>query len=243
MTDNQLVEVPDGPEDDKEQTLVAHLVELRSRLVKMAISIVVVFACLSPFMKQIFDYLSEPLMVALPQGAKLLATGVIAPFMVPLKVWGFIAPGLYRKEKRLAAPIIVSSLLMFFLGMCYCYFIVFRMVFQFIAGFSPESVNFAPDIDSYFSFVLALFIAFGVTFEVPIVVVMLNRLGITTVEKLKKGRPYMIVGAFILAAIFTPPDVLSQCLLALPLVVLYQVGIWLCAIFGKAKDIDDEADD
>lgn len=260
MTDNQLVEVPDGPEDDKEQTLVAHLVELRSRLVKMAISIVVVFACLSPFMKQIFDYLSEPLMVALPQGAKLLATGVIAPFMVPLKVtlfvsfiialpyvlwqlWGFIAPGLYRKEKRLAAPIIVSSLLMFFLGMCYCYFIVFRMVFQFIAGFSPESVNFAPDIDSYFSFVLALFIAFGVTFEVPIVVVMLNRLGITTVEKLKKGRPYMIVGAFILAAIFTPPDVLSQCLLALPLVVLYQVGIWLCAIFGKAKDIDDGADD
>lgn len=258
MTDNQLIEAPDGPEDDKEQTLVAHLVELRTRLVKMAISIVVVFACLSPFMKQIFDYLSEPLMVALPQGAKLLATGVIAPFMVPLKVtlfvsfiialpyvlwqlWGFIAPGLYRKEKRLAAPIIISSLLMFFLGMCYCYFIVFRMVFQFIAGFSPESVNFAPDIDSYFSFVLALFIAFGVTFEVPIVVVMLNRLGITTVEKLKKGRPYMIVGAFILAAIFTPPDVLSQCLLALPLVILYQVGIWLCAIFGKAKDLEDES--
>lgn len=260
MSDKDLVEVSEGPEDDKEQTLVQHLVELRSRLVRMAISILLVFACLSPFMKQIFDYLSQPLMVALPQGAKLLATGVIAPFMVPLKVtlfcafiialpyvlwqaWGFIAPGLYRKEKRLALPIIVSSLLMFFLGMAYCYFIVFRMVFQFIAGFSPDSVNFAPDIDSYFSFVLALFIAFGVTFEVPIVVVVLNRLGITTVEKLKKARPYMVVGAFVIAAIFTPPDVLSQMLLALPLVILYQVGIWLCAIFGKAKDLDDEQEE
>ncbi len=245
----------DGPEDDKEQTLVAHLVELRSRLVRACASVLLVFVCLSPFMKQIFDYLSQPLMVALPQGAKLLAIGVIAPFMVPLKVtlfvafcialpyvlyqlWAFIAPGLYRKEKRLAIPIIVSSLLMFFVGMLYCYFVVFRMVFQFIAGFSPESVNFAPDIDSYFSFVLALFLAFGLTFEVPIIVVVLNRMGITTVEKLKKARPYMIVGAFILAAIVTPPDVLSQLLLALPLVILYQVGIWLCSVFGVSKNLD-----
>ncbi len=250
----------EGPEDDKEQTLVAHLVELRSRIVRMAVAILLVFACLSPFMKQIFDYFSQPLMVALPQGAKLLATGVIAPFMVPLKVtlfvafiialpyvlwqmWGFIAPGLYRKEKRLALPIIISSLVMFFLGMAYCYFIVFRMVFQFIAGFSPDSVNFAPDIDSYFGFVLALFIAFGVTFEVPIVVVVLNRLGITTVEKLKKARPYMVVGAFVIAAIFTPPDVLSQLLLALPLVILYQVGIWLCSIFGTAKNLDEDEEE
>jgi sec-independent protein translocase protein TatC len=204
-------------------------------------------------MKQIFDYLSQPLMVALPQGAKLLAIGVIAPFMVPLKVtlfvafvialpyvlyqlWAFIAPGLYRKEKRLAIPIIVSSLIMFFLGMMYCYFIVFKMVFQFISNFAPDSVNFAPDIDSYFSFVLALFLAFGLTFEVPIVVVVLNRMGITDIEKLKKARPYMVVGAFVLAAIFTPPDILSQMLLAVPLVILYQVGIWLCAIFGRAKD-------
>ncbi len=255
MSEN--VQELEGPEDDKEQTLVAHLMELRSRLVRMAVAILLVFACLSPFMKQIFDYLSIPLMAALPNGAKLLATGVIAPFMVPLKVtlflafiialpyvlwqlWGFIAPGLYRKEKRLAVPIIVSSLVMFFLGMAYCYFVVFRMVFQFIARFAPESVNFAPDIDSYFSFVLALFIAFGVTFEVPIIVVVLNRLGITTVEKLKKARAYMIVGAFIIAAIFTPPDILSQCLLALPIVILYQIGIMLCPVFGKAKDVDDD---
>jgi sec-independent protein translocase protein TatC len=209
----------DGPEDDKEQTLVAHLVELRTRIVRSAIAILLVFACLSPFMKQIFDYLSQPLMVALPQGAKLLAIGVIAPFMVPLKVtlfvafvialpyvlyqlWAFIAPGLYRKEKRLAIPIIVSSLIMFFLGMMYCYFIVFKMVFQFISNFAPDSVNFAPDIDSYFSFVLALFLAFGLTFEVPIVVVVLNRMGITDIEKLKKARPYMVVGAFVLAISF-----------------------------------------
>ncbi len=247
----------DGPEDDKEQTLVAHLVELRTRIVRASIAVLVVFACLSPFMKQIFDYLSQPLMVALPQGAKLLAIGVIAPFMVPLKVtlfvsfvialpyvlyqlWAFIAPGLYRKEKKLAMPIIVSSLAMFFLGMLYCYFVVFRMVFQFISGFSPDSVNFAPDIDSYFSFVLALFMAFGLTFEVPIIVVVLNRLGMTTVEKLKKARPYMIVGAFVLAAIVTPPDVLSQLLLAVPLVILYQVGIWLCAVVGKAKTNEEE---
>lgn len=180
------------------------MIELRSRIVRMAVSVLLVFACLSPFMKQIFDYLSKPLMVALPQGAKLLATGVIAPFMVPLKVtlfvafvialpyvlwqlWGFIAPGLYRKEKKLAAPIIISSLVMFFLGMAYCYFIVFRMVFQFIAGFSPNSVNFAPDIDSYFSFVLALFLAFGLTFEVPIIVVVLNRMGITSISKAEEG--------------------------------------------------------
>ena len=237
MSDKDLVERPeDGPEDDREQTLVAHLIELRSRIVRMAVSV---------------------LMVALPQGAKLLATGVIAPFMVPLKVtlfvafvialpyvlwqlWGFIAPGLYRKEKKLAAPIIISSLVMFFLGMAYCYFIVFRMVFQFIAGFSPNSVNFAPDIDSYFSFVLAL-LAFGLTFEVPIIVVVLNRMGITSISKLKKARPYMVVGAFVLAAIVTPPDVLSQCLLALPLVILYQVGIWLCAVFGKKDEPEEES--
>jgi sec-independent protein translocase protein TatC len=131
---------------------------------------------------------------------------------------------------------------MFFLGMMYCYFIVFKMVFQFISNFAPDSVNFAPDIDSYFSFVLALFLAFGLTFEVPIVVVVLNRMGITDVEKLKKARPYMVVGAFVLAAIFTPPDILSQMLLAVPLVVLYQVGIWLCAIFGRAKDTESESE-
>ncbi len=253
----------EGPEDPaNEQPLVSHLIELRNRTVRAALAVLIVFGCLSPFMKQIFDYLSQPLMVALPQGVKLLATGVVAPFMVPLKVtlfvafvialpivlyqmWAYIAPALYRSEKRLVLPIIISGVSMFGVGMAYCYFVVFGMVFKFIAGFSPDSVNFAPDIDSYFSFVLRMFFAFGITFEVPILVIVLNRLGMASVKKLTQVRPYVIVGAFVVAAIFTPPDVLSQLLLALPLVILYEAGIICVRIFGKrdeapADDGDNE---
>ena len=245
-------ESPEDEEVDREQPLMLHLLELRTRLVRAAVSVLVVFAVLSPFMKQIFDLLSQPLMAALPQGVKMLSTGVVAPFFVPLKVtlflaflialpfvlyqvWAFVAPGLYKREKRLIFPILTSSIVMFALGMLYCYFIVFRMVFMFIAGFSPESVNFAPDIDAYFSFVITMFVAFGITFEVPIVVMVLNRMGVATYEKLIKVRPYVIVGAFVIAAIVTPPDVMSQCLLALPLVILYQVGIWCVKLFGKKE--------
>lgn len=253
--EKKYIEAPDDPAN--EQPLVSHLVELRNRMVKASLAVLIVFALLSPFMKQIFDFLSKPLMVALPQGVKLLATGVVAPFMVPLKVtlfvaflvalpfvlyqiWAYIAPALYRREKKLALPIIVSSIGMFAVGMLYCYFVVFRMVFQFIAGFSPDSVNFAPDIDAYFSFVLTMFVAFGLTFEVPIIVVVLNQVGFASYDKLVKARPYVIVGAFVLAAIFTPPDVLSQLLLALPLVLLFQVGIWLVKAFGKTDEQIEE---
>ena len=245
----------DDPAND--QPLMAHLIELRERTVKAAISVLIVFVAMSPFMKAIFDWLSKPLMVALPDGAKLLSTGVVAPFMVPLKVtlfcafvvalpyvlyqfWAYIAPALYKREKRLALPVIVSSVLMFAVGMAYCYFVVFRMVFQFIAGFSPDSVNFAPDIDSYFSFVITMFFAFGLTFEVPIFVMVLNRVGMASAKRLKKIRPYVIVGAFVVAAIFTPPDVLSQLLLALPLVVLYEFGIVLVKVFGRKDDSDED---
>ncbi len=245
----------DDPAND--QPLMAHLIELRQRTVRAVLSILVVFVCLSPFMKEIFDIISKPLMVALPDGAKLLSTGVVAPFMVPLKVtlfcafvialpyvlyqfWAYIAPALYKREKRLALPVIVSSVVMFAIGMAYCYFVVFRMVFQFIAGFSPDAVNFAPDIDSYFSFVITMFFAFGLTFEVPILVVVLDRVGVASAKKLVRIRPYVIVGAFVLAAIFTPPDVLSQLLLALPLVVLYEFGICLVKIFGRKEKEDDE---
>lgn len=245
----------DDPAND--QPLMAHLIELRERTVKAAISVLIVFVAMSPFMKEIFDWLSKPLMVALPDGAKLLSTGVVAPFMVPLKVtlfcafvvalpyvlyqfWAYIAPALYKREKRLALPVIVSSVLMFAVGMAYCYFVVFRMVFQFIAGFSPDSVNFAPDIDSYFSFVITMFFAFGLTFEVPIFVMVLNRVGMASAKRLKKIRPYVIVGAFVVAAIFTPPDVLSQLLLALPLVVLYEFGIVLVKVFGHKDDSDED---
>lgn len=243
---------------DREQPLMEHLLELRTRVVRACAAVLIVFLCLSPFMKQIFDFLSLPLMAALPQGVKMLSTGVVAPFFVPLKVtlflaflislpivlyqlWAFVAPGLYKREKRLVWPILFSSLLMFALGMLYCYFVVFRMVFMFIAGFSPDSVNFAPDIDAYFGFVISMFLAFGMTFEVPIVVMVLNRMGMAHYETLVKVRPYVIVGAFIIAAIVTPPDVLSQCLLALPLVILYQVGLWMVKLFGKtAPETDSE---
>ncbi len=241
-----------GTEPGEEQSFLSHLVELRQRLVRAAIAIVVVFLALSPFMREIFSILSAPMMAVLPEGTKLIATGVVTPFMVPLKVtlfvsflvalpfvlyqvWAFVAPGLYLHEKRLAAPIIASSVAMFALGMAYCYYVVFSLVFRFIAGFAPTSVNVAPDIDAYFSFVLGLFLAFGLTFEVPIAVVLLARFGIADVEKLRAARPYVIVGAFIVAAVFTPPDVISQLLLAVPLCLLYEVGIQLARFVGKRE--------
>ena len=237
-------------EPGQEQSFLSHLIELRQRLVRSAIAVVAVFLALSPFMTQIFDLLSEPMMAALPTGSKLLATGVITPFMVPLKVtlfsaflialpyvlwqaWAFVAPGLYKHERRLAAPLITSSVLMFAAGVAYCYFVVFKLIFRFIASFAPMSVTVSPDIEAYFSFVMGMFLAFGLTFEVPIVVVLLARFGIANVAKLKQIRPYVIVGAFIVAAIFTPPDVVSQLLLAIPLVLLYELGIVLARFVGK----------
>ena len=242
-----------GADPGEEQSFLSHLIELRQRLVRSAIAVVVVFLALSPFMRDIFEVLSAPLMSVLPAGTKLIATGVITPFMVPLKLtlfvsflvalpyvlyqaWAFVAPGLYLHEKRLAAPIIASSVAMFALGMAYCYFVVFGLVFRFIASFAPATVNVAPDIDAYFSFVLGLFLAFGLTFEVPIVVVLLARFGIADVERLKASRPYVIVGAFIVAAIFTPPDVISQLLLALPLCLLYELGIQVARLVGRRPD-------
>jgi len=248
----------EAPDPGQEQSFLTHLVELRQRLVRAALAVVIVFLALTPFMKDIFDLLSQPMMAALPAGSKLLATGVITPFMVPLKVtlfcallialpyvlwqaWAFVAPGLYKHEKTLAAPLIASSVVMFALGMAYCYFVVFGFVFKFIAGFAPISVNVSPDIEAYFSFVMGMFLAFGLTFEVPIIVVLLARFGIASIEKLKQARPYVIVGAFIAAAIFTPPDVLSQLLLAIPLCVLYELGIFLALFFVKPKDADEAA--
>lgn len=245
-------------ETGQEQSFLTHLVELRQRLVRASVAIVIVFAALTPFMTEIFDLLSRPMMAALPAGSKLLATGVTTPFMVPLKVtlfmallialpyvlwqvWAFVAPGLYKHEKKLAAPLIASSVLMFALGMAYCYFVVFGLVFKFIAGFAPASVAVSPDIEAYFGFVMGMFLAFGLTFEVPIIVVLLARFGIADVQKLKQARPYVIVGAFIIAAVFTPPDVLSQLLLAVPLCLLYELGIFLARFVVKPKDADETA--
>jgi sec-independent protein translocase protein TatC len=239
-----------APPPEGEQSFLSHLVELRQRLVRASAAVLLVFLGLTPFMRQIFDAMSVPLKAALPDGTRLLAISVITPFVVPLKVtlfcafivalpyvlyqvWAFVAPGLYQHEKRLAAPVIGSSFLMFLAGMAYCYFVVFGFIFKFIAGFAPASVSVAPDIEAYFSFVLGMFLAFGLAFEVPIVVLLLARFGVVDVAKLRKIRPYVVVGAFVVAAVFTPPDVVSQLLLAIPLCVLYELGIVLAVFFGR----------
>ena len=239
---------PDSPE--QEQSFLSHLIELRQRLVRAAIAVLVVLIPLTFFMKDIYDLFAAPLTQTLPAGTKLLATGVVSPFLVPLKAtllvafvlalpfvlyqaWAFVAPGLYRHEKRLAVPIITSSFLMFLAGVAFCYFVVFRLLFPVLYSFAPSSVNFAPDIEAYFSFALTMFFAFGLTFETPIVLVVLTRLGMVTVEKLRAIRPYFIVGAFIVAAVVTPPDVTSQLMLAIPLCVLFELGIIVSALLDR----------
>jgi sec-independent protein translocase protein TatC len=240
------------------ETFVSHLVELRNRVLKATAAILVVFVCLMPWAGAIYDLLALPMMAALPEGSRMIATGVITPFLVPVKVtllmafivalpivlyqaWAFIAPGLYAHEKRLVVPLVISSSLLFVAGVAFCYYLVFGMVFKFINEFAPASISVAPDIESYFGFVMTLFVAFGLTFEVPIVVIVLVRMGMVSVQKLKEIRPYVIVGAFIVAAIVTPPDVVSQLMLAVPLCLLYEVGIWVAPLFARATRAAEEA--
>jgi sec-independent protein translocase protein TatC len=230
--------------DNQEDSFISHLIELRDRLLRSLIAIVVVLVvlCIYPGPGQIYDILAAPLTKALPEGTKMVAIGVITPFMVPLKVtamvafiialpfilyqvWAFIAPGLYAHEKRLGIPLIISSTVLFILGMSFCYFFVFGQVFSFIASFAPKSITPAPDIEAYLSFVMTMFLAFGIAFEVPVALVVLVKLGVVTVEKLKEWRSYFIVGAFIVAAVVTPPDVVSQLALAIPMCLLYELGI------------------
>jgi sec-independent protein translocase protein TatC len=228
----------------QEDSFISHLVELRDRLLRCLIAIGVVFGvlCIYPGPGEIYDLLALPLTQALPEGTKMVAIGVITPFMVPIKVtmlvafvfalpvilfqiWGFIAPGLYAHEKKLAMPLVVASYLLFLIGVTFCYFFVFGQVFKFIGSFSPKSITPAPDIEAYLSFVMTMFLAFGVSFEVPVVLVVLVKFGIVSVEKLKEWRSYFIVLAFIIAAVVTPPDVVSQLALAIPMCILYELGI------------------
>ena len=232
-----------------QESFISHLVELRQRLVRAVSVVGVLFVGLFlwPGSGAIYDFLAAPLMSALPEGAKMIATGVITPFMVPVKVtalvafmialpyvlyqaWAFVAPGLYENERRLALPLITGGTLLFALGVAFCYYFVFGKVFAFIHDFAPKSITPAPDIEAYFNFVITMFLAFGVTFEIPIVVILLVRMGLVGIDKLKEARPYVIVGAFVVAAVVTPPDVLSQFMLAVPMCILYEVGI-LCARF------------
>ncbi len=235
-----------------EQPFVAHLVELRDRLIRAAIAVGLCFGALAlwPGPSGLYDLLAAPLVANLPQGATLIATNVISPFIVPLKItllgafmlalpvvlyqaWAFVAPGLYSHEKKLVLPLVVSSTLLFFAGVAFCYFFVFGQVFKFIQSFAPKSITAAPDIEAYLSFVMTMFIAFGAAFEVPIVVVVLARMGLVSIEKLKAFRSYFIVLAFIVAAVITPPDVVSQLALAIPMCLLYEVGIWAAQLFIK----------
>jgi len=235
-----------------EDTFISHLMELRDRLLRALIAVGVVFICLFPFAADLYDLVAHPMMSALPAGTKMIATGVITPFLIPVKValmiafaialpyvlyqaWAFIAPGLYSHEKRLVVPLVVASTLLFFIGVAFCYFFVFGVVFDFVYKIAPASVTVSPDIENYLNFVLTLFLAFGVTFEVPIVVLILARMGVVTIAQLQEIRPYFIVGSFVIAAIVTPPDVISQLLLAIPMCLLYEVGILAARIFGKPR--------
>jgi len=242
-------EKPDEMEGT-EQPFVSHLIELRDRLVRACIAVGVCFAVLMvwPGSGGLYDLLAQPLVEHLPKGGTLIATSVISPFLVPLKitlmaafmlalpvvlyqVWAFVAPGLYTHEKKLVMPLVISSTVLFFAGVAFCYFFVFGKVFTFIQSFAPKSVSAMPDIEAYLSFVLTMFIAFGAAFEVPIAVVVLARLGIVSIEKLKEFRAYFVVLAFIIAAVLTPPDVVSQLSLAIPMVILYEVGIIAAGFF------------
>jgi len=242
-----------------QDTFISHLVELRDRLLRAMAAVLVVFACLMPWAGSIYDVLAQPMLHALPEGTKMIATGVVTPFFVPVKVtlmvafvlalpvvlyqaWAFVAPGLYAHEKRLALPLVVGGTLLFIVGMAFCYFFVFGTVFKFIANFAPKSITPAPDIEQYLSFVMTMFLAFGITFEVPIVVILLVKFGVVTVPKLKEARPYVIVGAFVVAAVVTPPDVVSQFMLAVPMCLLYELGIILAGwMTARPTDAGAEA--
>jgi sec-independent protein translocase protein TatC len=242
-----------------QESFISHLVELRSRLVRAVGVVLAIFVALFlyPGSGYIYDILALPLMNALPEGSKMIATGVITPFMVPVKVtalvgfmialpyvlyqaWAFVAPGLYEHEKKLAAPLIVASSVLFFIGVAFCYFFVFGKVFAFIHDFAPKSITPAPDIEAYFSFVITMFLAFGVTFEIPIVVIVLVRMGIVSVQKLKEARPNVVVGAFVVAAVVTPPDVLSQFMLAVPMCILYEAGLFFARFVGTRAKPESE---
>lgn len=232
-------------EHAEEQPLTAHLLELRRRLLYIVAGIVLGIGVLLPWAQELYALIAKPLLAVLPPQTSMIATDVASPLFVPLKVafmgglvlslpntlyhmWAFVAPALYRNEKRLIVPLLGSSLLLFAAGVAFCYFLVFPTAFRFLAAMTPEGVNMATDIGNYLSFVLGMFLAFGAAFEVPVAVVLLYRGGAVSLETLKAARPYVVVGVFVVAAVVTPPDVLSQVMLALPMLALYEIGLLVC---------------
>jgi sec-independent protein translocase protein TatC len=235
---------------DQQDTFISHLIELRERLIKALLSIGIVFIALFYWSGDIYDLLAYPMLRVLPEGTRMIATGVVTPFLVPMKItllvslfvalpyvlyqiWAFVAPGLYEHEKKLVLPLIFMSSILFFMGVAFCYFFVFGAVFRFVYRWAPHTITVAPDIEQYLSFAMTMFLAFGVTFQVPVAVVILVRAGVVSLQQLKSFRRYFIVAAFIVAAIVTPPDVLSQCLLAIPLCLLFEVGLIMARTLEK----------
>jgi sec-independent protein translocase protein TatC len=239
-----------------QQGLISHLIELRSRILKMLVSVLLIFVVLSPFAQDIYHILAQPLLNALPEGASMIATDVASPFLAPFKltlvvaffvaipyllyhVWGFIAPALYRNEKKLIAPLLFSSSLLFYAGMAFAYFILFPVAFAFLTSFAPEGVVVSTDISSYLSFVLTIFFAFGIAFEIPIAIILLCWTGVTTPQNLRQKRAYVIVGAFVVGMLLTPPDVISQVILAIPMWILFEVGIIIGSIYAKPAPVEN----
>ena len=253
-------EKPSAEEQLLEDGLLGHLTDLRDSVVKAVLAVAVAFFTLFPFNDRIYDWFAKPLLEQLPEGGEMIATGIISPFIVPLKVtllvafcltlpyvlyqiWRFVAPGLYRKEKRLVLPLVVSSTVLFYAGMAFAYFLLLKIVFGFIVSFAPSSIELMPDIQNYLSFALTLFVVFGIAFEMPVAVFILVRAGVVEIKTLRKARTYVIAGAFVVAAIVTPPDVLSQFMLAIPVWLLYEAGILFASLFPAAKGEEEAAEE
>ena len=236
-------------------TLFDHLLELRTRLLRAVVSVLVVFCCLVYFAQDIYQYVAQPLLATMPEGTQMIATDVASPFFAPFKltivvsifiaiplilyqIWGFVAPGLYQNEKRLIAPLLVGSSVLFYCGVAFAYYVVFPIIFAFFTSVAPAGVTIATDITSYLDFILKLFFAFGIAFEIPIAIILLCWTGVTNTQSLKEKRPYIVVGAFVLGMLLTPPDVISQTLLALPMLLLFEVGLMVASIYQKAADKD-----
>lgn len=247
----------DPPEQLAEGTLISHLLELRDRLLRAFIAVLVVFVPLAFFANEVFTVVAQPLIAKLPEGSSLIATSVISPFMTPFKlaffvalfiampfvlyqVWAFVAPGLYRREKRFALPLLVSSILLFYAGVVFAYYVVFPVMFEFFAGTTPQGVRMMTDINSYMDFVLTMFFCFGLAFEVPVVVVLLVMTGMMSVERLAAARGYVLIGIFVIAAILTPPDAISQTIMAVPMYLLYEGGLLMARLVNRLRR-DEEA--
>ena len=258
MSDTNIDSKETEQKEGFQETFMSHLFELRDRVVKSAIAVIIVFVSLVYWAPDIFHLFAKPMLDSLPAGGKMIVTDVTGSFFVPMKVtmlvaflialpmvlyqvWAFIAPGLYTHERKLVFPLVVSSYSLFLIGMSFAYFIVFPSVFQFMASYNaPLGAEMSTDIDKYLSFAMSTFLAFGITFEVPVVVVVLVKMGIVTLQKLKEIRPYVIVGAFIIAAIVTPPDVLSQLFLAIPMCILYELGLFVARFYLPKTESPEE---